>query len=455
MKQILQKYYLIVALISCFRLVNAQSFMNIDVAQNFSTFKFSSNILDDENLINDNQKYNQISSIAYGIGYTNLQSSGLFFSGGLGFRKAGASLIYKKNSFLWELQYIDAKIGVGYLYSRWIVKPYVYVMPYYAYLLSAKQSSGLNYYDIKTDNALKSHDLGLLLNAGLKVPVSYYADIFAEYNYNLGLRNIETAPEQFLYNRGFAIKLGLSINITNFKKAQQQISAGNFNYISPNDSAQSSNTELQSLNENNITPVKTIQSNEGLVNDTNENEGLNNQPNSSPILSNTENSNKTNSSEGTKLVESNNDNVTEPLATDNSNIPTPNNSLQTASNSENKPPVSQAQKNNNPNTTNQIQSSKSSPNKDDKVDFKIQLTAVKNPLGADHPIYKNFKGNIKSEKGKDGWLRYYLGSFESYEDALKELRRIKGKGGLDDGGFIVAFKNNKKISVAEAKELLK
>jgi hypothetical protein len=571
----LLKYYLSVLFIGCYQLMNAQSFMNIEVAQNFSTFKFSYKFIDNTNFANDYQQYTQINSVAYGAGYTNLRSSGLLLSGGLGFRKAGASLVYNKTNFLWELQYIDFKAGAGYLYNRWSIKPYASLMPYYAYLLNAKQSSGLKYYDIKSDNALKSHDLGLLLNVGLKVALSYYTDLFAEYNYNVGLNNIETAPEQFLYNRGFAVKLGLAINITNFKKIQDQINKVKTN---PDTSITQQNLNLSSTPNNTNSSVDKIQAPgaEGWAlnsNKTDENNSLDdNWPSEDGIASNSNDTGKTPVEKNTSKIGSENSvnkTSTAPpnLANNSSSIvgsenslnntstatATPQNNSSSAIGSEsslNKTSTAPANATSNPSTNNlpnntaennsvkmnnatisnspanttkpvtdpiaynnfvpatvstnnteensqpmdngdfiedvtfektkteEIKFNKSTaiqvektnfktppkkketenrtkiPNKEEKIEFKIQLTAVKNSLRDGHPIYKNFKGDIKSEKGKDGWMRYYLGSYETYEEALKELKKIKAKG-LADGGFIVAFKNSKKISVSEAKELLK
>lgn len=502
--------------------MNAQSFMNIEVAQNFSTFKFSYKFIDNNtDFTKDYQQYTQINSVAYGAGFTKLQPSGLLLSGGLGFRKAGASLVYNRTNFLWELQYIDFKVGAGYLYNRWSVKPYASLMPYYAYLLSAKQSSGLNYYDIKADNALKSHDLGLLLNVGLKVALSYYADLFAEYNYNVGLNNIETAPEQFLYNRGFAVKLGLAINITNFKKLQDQLnkiptesdtnipaqnlSFGNQSNNSNSDVdkipapgtegwARNSNPPAKKNNVTNNLPKddaaisdsnnpnnsnvdnyasKTVN---GSINPTNSGGQVNTIPNNTaePKSKNTnntsgDNSTQNNTQSASRAIVSNN---TIPVST------LPNNTQVTSEPVDNVDYIEDIpfekttteEINFNKSTAIQVEkSTKTTPNNkkrtenqnnsktsksESKIEFKVQLTAVKNSLRDGHPIYKNFKGEIKSEKGKDGWMRYYLGSYETYEEALKELKKIKAKG-LADGGFIVAFKNSKKISVSEAKELLK
>ena len=62
--------------------------------------------------------------------------------------------------------------------------------------------------------------------------------------------------------------------------------------------------------------------------------------------------------------------------------------------------------------------------------------------------------SVKKEKSDDGWFRYYAGSFKTYEKAQTELDKIKSNGVITDA-FIVAFKNGKKITVADAKKILK
>ncbi len=86
--------------------------------------------------------------------------------------------------------------------------------------------------------------------------------------------------------------------------------------------------------------------------------------------------------------------------------------------------------------------------------FKIQLVAVKSELKPNHSLLKNVLVPVKKEKSADGWFRYYTGSFKTYEKALIELNKIKSNGANSDA-FIVAFKAGKKITVADAKNILK
>ncbi|MES2590625.1 MAG: hypothetical protein V4608_01985 [Bacteroidota bacterium] len=105
------------------------------------------------------------------------------------------------------------KAGVGYQYNNWFVKPWAAVVPYYAYLLNGTQSIGMTYFDLKSTKSIKTYDAGMFLNLGVSANILSYTSVFAEYNYNLGLQNIETEKGQYLYNRGFSVKLGLAFEI--------------------------------------------------------------------------------------------------------------------------------------------------------------------------------------------------------------------------------------------------
>lgn len=500
----MKKFIYIVVCITCQCLIQslaAQSFLNLDVAQNFSTFKFSDNSILDDNLQSyTSPEYSQISTTAFGAGYSYLHTSGVFASCGLGFRKAGASLVYKKTNYFWDLQYFDIKAGIGYQYDKWRIKPYVSIIPYYAYLMNAKQSIGLNYYDIKADKALKAYDFGLLLNIGANIALSQHLAIYAEYGYNLGLKNIEPTEEQYLYNRGFALKLGLSISITNLKNMQGQVATqfqqlpensadngiqpGQFQVAGANKnntaSAQntngaSTNTEFSNQTEGSdekTTPPGTVgwAQNTNRPSQNNKNTSLSSEPEEEASNINAYQNQNTSGSQGNSTAP-NTTNSTNSNKTGKSSDVSSGNENSTAQSTASKPSVTPSAQvamitntdSSISNKTPETREKKAEPeieptvkkfNSDDKVVFKIQLTAVKNSLRSGHPILKNIKGDIKAEKGRDGWMRYYLGAFKTYEEAQKELKKIKAKG-LAEGGFIVAFKNGKKITVGEAKELLK
>lgn len=422
--------------------LSAQSYLDLSAAQVFSTFRFTSINQQTNNSNTTFPNYTQLNTNAFGIGYTYVQNKGLLVLGGLGFRKAGANMVYKATDYQWNLQYIDVKIGGGYQYDKWRVKPFATITPYYAYLLNAKQTVGLNYYDIKTTKSIKPYDLGLFLSGGIKVALSPYILLYSQYDYNLGLKNIETGANQYLYNRGFAIKLGLIFSITNFKTMQD--------YIAKTEQGrpQENPDEEQQLTQSNTIIANQASPNNNKVNNKANTEekittpgtvGWTNTPKTTTKPTSTENQNNNSTTD-------NKQSATLASTSENQNTSTSNNNTN-VNNSQHNNILSTPTENNN-------QKSSSPKEKKDKIEFKIQITSVKNSLDKNHQLLKKANGNILAEKGKDGWTRYYIGSYDSYDEAKSELIDIK-KMGYSNGSFVVAFKNGKKITVAEAKALLK
>jgi epidermal growth factor receptor substrate 15 len=106
------------------------------------------------------------------------------------------------------------------------------------------------------------------------------------------------------------------------------------------------------------------------------------------------------------------------------------------------------------NTTNLINGEEKIPEKD-VIFFEVQIGAFKRPAN----ILKSNKflrisntkiGIIKTEKGM---LLYTAGDFKDFNSAV-ELKRNIVKSGIHDA-FVIAVKNNKKISVIQARNLLK
>lgn len=356
--------------------IPAQSFLNADAALVFSTFKFISKT---NNPDKPSPSYSSISSNAFGIGYKYIKPNGLVIVTGAGIRKAGASLIYNSINYTWNLQYIDLKAGIGYQYSKWPVKPYMAIAPYYAYLLNARQVIGLSYYDIKSNNAIKSNDFGVFTTAGFNVPVSRHVSVYTEYNYVLGLRNIETSASQYLYNRGSSFKLGLLFNISTSPKDVQQLNT----LETP--TSQTKRTD----NTTAIAETSTNQAADTLL--------------KQKIVS-------------TDTLSQNIDVKPEEL------------------------------------NDKQLQDISKIAVQNDII-FTIQIIAVKNILPSNHEFLKNLTEPVQKETGADGWIRYYTGSYKTYEKANQELNKIKSNETAADG-FIVAFKNGKKITVGDAKTLL-
>lgn len=431
----------------------AQHYVNIEGAQVYSTFKFSSEISDQDQIFADNQAYAHTVVGAFGLVYEYEHSNGLFLLGGIGIRKAGASLVFNNIDYIWKMQYIDLKAGIGYQFNKWRIKPYGAVSPYYASLLNANQSVGQKSYDIKAGKFIKKNDLGLFLAIGFKATISKQISIFTEYNYILGLKNIETTADQYLYNRGFAIKLGLSLNITGSATSVEEPPKTPLDQLADKPTP-GFITELSSVT---IEPPPLAKAPSS----------KNNAPGKEiPVIEN----------KAKKMgVEPQQENEVIPESALNTVVPTkkepviedqPEKDVELA-----KTTSSNATKTN-PSTTKSFaketakgsNSNVSSKNKKEKesgarnrmptkILFKLQIASVSRPLGINHPLLKNVSGKIEKESGKDGMIRYYSGVFESYEEARSFLSIMKAKGG-NEGAFVVAFKNGKQITVYEAKKLV-
>jgi hypothetical protein len=85
-----------------------------------------------------------------------------------------------------------------------------------------------------------------------------------------------------------------------------------------------------------------------------------------------------------------------------------------------------------------------------QLTYKIQIAASSKKLSVNQ--IKNIccvESNVYLTE-EDNWFKYSIGKFEKYEDAVK----MKEKSGVK-GAFIVVYKNNKKISLAEAGKMSK
>lgn len=85
----------------------------------------------------------------------------------------------------------------------------------------------------------------------------------------------------------------------------------------------------------------------------------------------------------------------------------------------------------------------------DEVEFKIQIASGKNKI--DTKPY-NFKGLKNVERVEVGaFFKYYFGVTTKYDEAIESLKEAQNVG--YSSAFIVAFKNNQKISISEATKM--
>jgi hypothetical protein len=205
MKQfLLLKFALVFFFFSGFQKVKAQSAVAFSGQQVFSTFKFV-----DSQGNTDTHFANQVTG-AYSLGYQHVGKKGFLVEAGVGLNKFGASKDYANLHYTWSLQYATLKAGIGYIYAKWKLQPYVLVSPYYGDLLKATQSTNYGDVDLVKNQDLKRSDYGVVATGGIRYKLSDYIGIYTAYNYIKGLQNIEVSDNQKLYNKAFSISLGVS-----------------------------------------------------------------------------------------------------------------------------------------------------------------------------------------------------------------------------------------------------
>ncbi len=190
------------------RQIDAQPAATFDGSTVFSTFKF----VNSDGAVDRNYTAN-IGS-AYNLGYINSMPCGLLAGLNIGLREAGASKEVYGTTTIWNFQYAEARLEIGYIYNRWKLKPFVLISPYYSSLLKASQAFNEQVFNIKSDDAVANYDYGLIATGGINVRLSDLISLYTSYNQIYGIKNIETTTGQQLYNRGFSVSLGIALTIT-------------------------------------------------------------------------------------------------------------------------------------------------------------------------------------------------------------------------------------------------
>jgi hypothetical protein len=91
---------------------------------------------------------------------------------------------------------------------------------------------------------------------------------------------------------------------------------------------------------------------------------------------------------------------------------------------------------------------------DSGVVFKVQIGAFKDevPIDIANKFLKIAGKGIKNYKDETGLTIYTVGTFKTYDDAVKVKGEVTAEGITD--AFIVAYNDGKKISVDEANQLI-
>ncbi|MDX1652184.1 MAG: outer membrane beta-barrel protein [Brumimicrobium sp.] len=185
----------------------AQSSITIDASQNITNFKFTNSQGERD------ESYNPNYSGSYSLGYRFTTDFGLFGGIKVGMRNAGASLVYDDANYSWNLQYFDSRLDIGYMYSFDRFSPYLAVSPYFGYLLRATQTLNHQNFDIINSGDLERTDYGLFISPGVDFRVNDLVSVYSQFNYMLGLQNIETVENQESNNTLLGLTLGLAFTI--------------------------------------------------------------------------------------------------------------------------------------------------------------------------------------------------------------------------------------------------
>lgn len=200
---------LVLGFVTFFFVTNAisQSSVTIDASQNMTNFAFTNSQGERD------EDYNPNFSGSYSLGYRYQFDFGMFAGAKIGMRKAGASLIYDDANYSWDFQYFDARLNLGYQYDFDRLSAYFAVSPYFGYMLRATQTLNHEDYDIINSGDLEKSDFGLFFSPGAKYRINDFVSIYGQFNYMLGLQNIETVEAQKSQNRLMGLTLGLAFDI--------------------------------------------------------------------------------------------------------------------------------------------------------------------------------------------------------------------------------------------------
>ena len=184
-----------------------QSSITIEASQNITNFKFTNSL--GEKVDGYQPKY----SGGYALGYRYSMENGLFFPVKIGMRKGGATYIYDNSNYSWELQYFEARLGLGYKYMFGKFGAHISTTGYYGNLLKANQTINNENFDIRESGHINKTDFGLFISPGANFEANEFISVFVDLNYMLGLANLETDDSQTSKNSLMGATLGLNFTI--------------------------------------------------------------------------------------------------------------------------------------------------------------------------------------------------------------------------------------------------
>lgn len=189
--------------------VFAQSALTFNASHNYTDFRFKGS-----DGVSQNKEYKGIFSPSYGIGYQYTFDFGLILRGGLGMRNTGAYLVYDDSKYSWNLKYADVNIGAGYKYKFDRISPYIMVSGYFGYMLDGTQILNNEIFSITQNQTMKRTDIGMIFSPGGEFSFTDNLSATLEFNYLMGLKNLETVDTQKTCNNSMGFSLGLIFTFT-------------------------------------------------------------------------------------------------------------------------------------------------------------------------------------------------------------------------------------------------
>jgi len=187
----------------------AQSSLIVEASPLYASFKFLDS--QDNKL---NSEYSGIFTGGYGLGYRLVTDGGFLLDVTAGVRKAGATSVVDEMNYTWDLQYANGQLGVGYMLVKDRFSPYLSVSGYYGYLLRAFQTINNEDFNIKESESINTSDYGIVISPGLQITLSDAISTFFEFNYRMGLANLEKDEGQKSGNFAYGLTFGLSFSFS-------------------------------------------------------------------------------------------------------------------------------------------------------------------------------------------------------------------------------------------------
>ncbi|MBN2272889.1 MAG: outer membrane beta-barrel protein [Bacteroidales bacterium] len=185
--------------------ISAQSSLTVKASPMYASLKFT-----DSQGTKLNSEYSGIFTGGYGLGYRLVTEGGFMVNVGAGIRKAGATMVYDEMNYTWDLQYAEGRLGVGYMLVSSDIGPYLDVAGYYGYLLRGFQTINNEDFNIKESESINNSDYGIVISPGVQIKLSYEIRTFIEFNYLMGLANLEKEESQKSKTVGYGLTFGFA-----------------------------------------------------------------------------------------------------------------------------------------------------------------------------------------------------------------------------------------------------